>query len=66
MREAFNIFVDRDDLLKILVLAIVEDGVVYYYAVDLGVVVRIYEGVFEEFAVDFSELECEATMSLSA
>jgi hypothetical protein len=47
-------------------LSVVEDRVVYYYAVDLGVVVGVNEGVFEQFAVDFSELECEATVPLSA
>lgn len=35
--EAFNIFVHVDDLLEVLVLAVVEDRVVDYYAVDVGV-----------------------------
>lgn len=35
--EAFDVFVHIDDLLQVLVLAVVEDGVVDYYAVDVGV-----------------------------
>lgn len=61
MREAFDVFLDGDDLLEVLVLAVGKDGVVDYYAVDFGVVVRVNESVLEEFAVDFSELESEAT-----
>jgi hypothetical protein len=39
-------------LLQVLVLAAPEDGVV----------VGFDEAVFEEFAVDFAEIECEATI----
>ena len=41
-------------------MAVAEDRVVDDYAVDRGVVVGFDERVFEEFAVDFAELEGEA------
>lgn len=62
MGEAFNVFVDGHDLLEVLVLAGAEDGVVDYYAVDCWVGVGVKEGVFEVVAVDFAELEGEATV----
>jgi hypothetical protein len=46
-------------------LTIAEDGVVDDYAVDGVVVVGVDEGVFEEFAVDFAEVEGEATGRVS-
>lgn len=54
MRQTLDIFVDRNNLLEILVLSVAEDGVVDYYAVDGVVVVCINERVFEGFAVDFA------------
>jgi hypothetical protein len=53
-------------LLEVLVLPVAEDGVVDDYAVDGGVVVCVDQGVFEEFAVDFAEVEGEATGGGSA
>jgi hypothetical protein len=47
-------------------LSVAEDGVVYDYAVDVGVVVRVDEGVFEGLAVDFAEIESEATAAILA
>jgi hypothetical protein len=41
MREAFDIFIDGDDLLEVLVLSVAKDGVVDDYAVDGGVVVCV-------------------------
>jgi hypothetical protein len=43
-------------------LSVAEDGVVDDYAVDGGVIVGFDEAVFEEFAVDFAEVEFEATI----
>jgi hypothetical protein len=63
VRKTFDILVDGDDLLQVLVLAVAEDGVVDDDAVDFVVVVCVDEGVFEEFAVKFAELECEPTIS---
>lgn len=62
MREAFDVFVDGDDLLEVLVLARAEDGVVDYYAVDGGVGVGVEEGVFEVVAGGFAQFEGEATV----
>ena len=62
MGEAFDIFGDVYDLLQVLILSVAEDGIVHDDAVDFGIVVRIDDGVLEEFAIDFSELECEATI----
>lgn len=62
MGEALDIFVDGDDLLQVLVLAVAEDRVVDDYAIDRVVVVGFDEGVFEGLAVDFAELEGEATV----
>lgn len=62
--EALDIFVYGDDLLEVLILAGSEDGVVDYYAVDFVIGVCVDYGVFEELAVDFSELECESTVQI--
>lgn len=43
-----------------------EDRVVDYYAVDAIVVVRVDEGVLEEFAVNFAEVKSEATTATLA
>jgi len=61
VREAFDVFGNVDDLLEVLVLPVVEDGVVHYDAVDGGVSVGGYEGVFEVVAGGFAEGEVEAT-----
>jgi hypothetical protein len=66
MRQALDIFVNGHDLLEVLVLSVAEDGVVDDYAIDGVVVVGVNEGVFEEFAVDFAEVEGEATARLLA
>jgi hypothetical protein len=66
MRQALDILVDGHDLLEVLVLSVAEDGVVYDYAVDGRVVVRVDEGVFEGLAVDFAQVECEATTATLA
>lgn len=62
MRKTFDILAKGDDLLEVLVLTGTEDGVVDYYAVDFGVVVRVDEGVFKKLAIDFAELKCEPTV----
>lgn len=62
MRKTFDILAKGDDLLEVLVLTGTEDGVVDYYAVDFGVVVRVDEGVFEKLAIDFAELKREPTV----
>ena len=64
--EAFDVFGDVDDLLEVLVLAVAEDGVVDYYAVDFVICICVDDCIFEEFAVDFAELEGEATSPLLA
>jgi hypothetical protein len=65
MRQTLYILVDGDNLLKVLVLAIAKDRIVDYDTIYRRVVVGIDEGVFEKFTVDFTELECEATVDLS-
>lgn len=62
MRKTFDILAKGDDLLEVLVLTGTEDGIVDYYAVDFGVVVRVDEGVFKKLAIDFAELKCEPTV----
>jgi hypothetical protein len=44
--QTFHIFGDIHNLLKVLVLSVAEDGVVYYDAIDFGVIVRVNDGVF--------------------
>lgn len=61
MRKTFDIFVDGDNLLQVLVLAIAKDGVVDDDAVDFVIVVCVDKGVFEEFPINLAKLECEAT-----
>jgi hypothetical protein len=41
MRQPFNILIDGDNLLQVLVLTVAKDGIVDYYAVDRVVVIRI-------------------------
>ncbi len=55
--ESFDVFVEGDELLDVLVLAGGEDGVVDDYAVDGVVGVGRYYGVFEVFFGDFTEVE---------
>ena len=59
MTEPLDILADIRDLLQILILAIVEDGIVHYDAIDGVVVVGGQDILFEIFAVDFSQLELE-------
>jgi hypothetical protein len=66
MRQTLNVLVDRDNLLEVLILSVAKDWVVDNYAVYLVVVVRIDEGVLEEFTVDFAEVESKATTLRSA
>jgi len=61
MRQTLNILVDGYNLLEVLILSIAENRVVDNYAVHLVVVVCIDEGVLEEFTVDLTEVESEAT-----
>jgi hypothetical protein len=53
--EALYILGNVDNLLEVLVLSVVEDGVVYDDAVDVGVDVRGQDGFFEVIAVYFAE-----------
>jgi hypothetical protein len=66
MRQSFNILVDRDNLLQILVLAVAEDGVVDNYTVHGRVIVRFDEAVLKKFAIDFAQVKCEATATTLA
>ena len=59
--EAFDVFVDGGDLLQVLVLAGVENGVVDDDAVDGVVGVGGQDGAFELFAVDFAQGESAST-----
>jgi hypothetical protein len=59
--EAFNIFADVDDLLKVLILSVSEDGIVDHYAIDLGVIVGFENSLFKLFAIYLSKLEAEST-----
>lgn len=61
MRQTLDILVNGDNLLQILVLSIAKYRVVDNDAVHFVVVVRVDEGVFEEFAVDFTEIKSETT-----
>jgi hypothetical protein len=59
--ETLDIFGDVDDLLQVLVLAVVEDRVVDDDAVDVVVVVGGQDGSFDVIAGDFAEGIREAT-----
>lgn len=61
MTEPLDILADVRDLLQILVLAVVEDGVVHDNAVNGVVVVGSQDMLFEIFAVDFAQSEFETT-----
>jgi hypothetical protein len=65
MRQSFNILVDGDNLLQILVLAVAEDGVVDNYTVHGRVIVRFDEAVLKKFAIDFAQVKCEAIFDTS-
>lgn len=60
--EAFDVFVHVDDLLQVLVLAVIEDGVVDDDAVDFGVGVGGEDGFFDVVARDFAEGVAEAAI----
>jgi len=60
--EAFDVFVHIDDLLQVLVLAVVEDGVVDDDAVDFAVGIGGEDGFFDVVARDFAEGVAEAAV----
>lgn len=60
VREAFDVFVQGDELLDVPVLCGAEDGVVDEDAVDGGVGVGGEDGVFEGVFGDGLEVEGEA------
>ena len=64
MGETLDVFVDRYDLLQILVLSVAEDWIVDNYAIDRGIVIRVNETVFEKFAIDFTEIKSKATVNV--
>jgi len=49
-------------LLEILVLTVIENWIVDYYAIDGIVMVCGYNSIFELFAVNFAEFELETTL----
>lgn len=59
--QTLDILADVHDLLQVLVLAVVEDGVVYDDAVDLGVFVGAEDGFFDVVAADRAEGVLEST-----
>ena len=61
--EPFDVFVHVDDLLQVLVLAVVEDRVVDDYAVDIWVGVGSENGFFDGVAGDVAEGVAEATVA---
>jgi hypothetical protein len=63
--EPLDVFADVDDLLQVLVLAVVEDGVVDDYAVDGGVGVGGQNGAFDVFFGDVAARVLEATIQVS-
>lgn len=60
--QTLDILADVHDLLQVLVLAVVEDGVVYDDAVDFGVFVGAEDGFFDVVAADFTEGVLESTV----
>lgn len=60
--EAFDVLVHVDDLLQVLVLAVVEDGVVDDDAVDFGVGVSGEDGFFNVVARDVAEGVAESAV----
>ena len=62
--KTFDIFIDGDDLLQILVLAVTENWIVDDDAVDSGVIVGVDQSVFQKLTVDLTELEIEATVDV--
>jgi hypothetical protein len=63
--QPFDVFGDGDDLLEVLVLAAVPDGVVDYDAIDGGIRVGGEDCFFNVVGVDLAELELEATREVS-
>ena len=61
MGETFNVFVDGDDLLQVLVLSVAEDGVVDYYAVNDRIVIGVDDGLFDCVFFALSECVLETT-----
>ena len=61
MAEALDVFADVGDLLQVLVLPVVEDGVVNDDAVDGVVSVGGQDGAFELFPVEFAQGELAST-----
>lgn len=61
MTEPLDILADVRDLLQILILTIIEDGVIQYDAINGVVLIGSEDMLFEIFAVDFAQLEFEAT-----
>lgn len=61
MTEPLDILADVRDLLQILILTIIEDGVIHYDAINGVVLIGSEDMLFEIFAVDFAQLEFEAT-----
>jgi hypothetical protein len=65
MAQALDILGYVDNLLEVLVLAVVEDGVVYDDTVNVRVDVGGEDGFFEVIAVDFTERVTESTVRRS-
>ena len=61
MAEALDVFTDVGDLLQVLVLAVVEDGVVDDNAVDGVIGVGSQDGAFELFPVEFAQRKLAST-----
>lgn len=60
--QALDILGDVHDLLQVLVLSVVEDGVVYYDAVDVVVGIGGQEGILNFITVNHAESVAEATV----
>lgn len=63
--EPLDILAGVRDLLQILILAVVEDGVIHYDTIHGVVVIGSKDMLFEIFAVGFAQLEFEAAGALS-
>ncbi len=59
--EPLDILADVRDLLQILILTVVEDWVIHYDAINGVVLIGSENMLFKIFAVDFTQLEIEAT-----
>jgi uncharacterized protein involved in tellurium resistance len=62
--EALDILADIGNLLQVLILAVIEDGIVDYNTVDGIVMIGGQDVLFELFTVNFGELELEAAVLL--